>query len=186
MTLLNLNRVMPAEGREFSGIRFPLPSKSHPPPAFLVGSSANQIMADFVDGLITTHERYHLHTPPRRVCRRKDFSQPRGPISISLTSGKAEYASRAASWSQGTRACMPCNPGTGATRAGFRGCMARRKSLRHRPPHGHRAISSAGERPPDTGEVSGSIPLSPTSLAPADETVARRRDARPGWPTDYG
>ena len=32
---------------------FPLPSKRHPPPAFLVGWLANQTTADFVNGLIT-------------------------------------------------------------------------------------------------------------------------------------
>ena len=32
---------------------FPLPSKSHPPPAFLVGRPANQTTADFVNGLLT-------------------------------------------------------------------------------------------------------------------------------------
>lgn len=31
---------------------FPLPSKRHPPPAFLVGSHVNQTVADFVNGLL--------------------------------------------------------------------------------------------------------------------------------------
>jgi hypothetical protein len=58
---------------------------------------------------------------------------------------------------------------------GIEGCMAGRKPLGHRATRQGRAISSAGERPPDTGEVSGSIPLSPTT-----PTIVSPRAFAPG------
>ena len=38
-------------------LSFPLPSKSHPPPAFLVRRSANQTRTDFVNGLLWRGDR---------------------------------------------------------------------------------------------------------------------------------
>ena len=53
---------------------FPLPSKRHPPPAFLVGWPANQTAADFVNGLLrpaasraaANLENFSAHGEPSR------------------------------------------------------------------------------------------------------------------------
>src|SRR3954467_4009992 len=41
-------------------LAFPLPSKSHPPPAVLVRQPTNQIRADFVNGLLSGRPRESL------------------------------------------------------------------------------------------------------------------------------